>query len=556
MTDHQAAISRIRQQFPILSQRVNGKPLVYFDNAATTQKPRAVIESVQRYYRQYNANVHRASHALSADATAAFEQARRTLASYLNASSSDEIIWTRSTTEAINLVANSWGSSLQPGDEIILSTLEHHANIVPWQMLARRQQLTLRVIPLLDNGDLDLEAYAGLLNDRTRLVAVGHVSNALGTINPVKKIIDMAHAAGALVLVDGAQATPHFRVDLQALDADFYALSGHKLFAPTGIGVLYGKRALLENMPPWQGGGEMIRQVSFEHTTYNDIPFRFEAGTPNIAGVLGLAEAVKWLQAQDHTLLAEQEQALLSAALEGCQSVRGFRRIGCPAESVSLLSFMLDGVHQQDLGLLLDQEGIAVRTGHHCAMPLMQALGLPGTTRASFAFYNTLTEVAQFVDALDRLTRPAAVAPLAVSSVSSVSETSLYQKLLQQSGWNARYREIMLAGKALPSLPAEMKTEQALVKGCESNTWLHAETDNDGKFHFAADSEARIIRGLLALVLDLFNNRSAEEIGDTDIGDIFRQLELQRHLSPSRGNGLRAVIERIYQIAGCSRPEL
>ncbi len=542
MSDSNNLIRKIRQQFPILSQKVNGQALIYLDNAATTQKPRQVINCLQEFYRTSNANVHRASHALSADATQKFEHSREIVADFLNARSSKEILWTRGTTEAINLVANSWGQSLKAGDEIILSTLEHHANIVPWQLLADRTDCVIKVIPILESGDLDIDAFTQLLSKKTRLVAISHASNALGTINPVKEIIRLSHLNGTLVLVDGAQALPHFKVDVQDLDADFYVFSGHKLFAPSGIGVLYGKQEILEQMPPWQGGGEMIERVSFSGTTFNQLPFKFEAGTPNIAGVIGLAEAINWLTDQERQILEQHEQALLNTAIECCEQIKGFQRIGKPQQSVSLLSFTLEDQHQQDIGLLLDQQGIAVRTGHHCAMPLMQELGVPGTTRASFAFYNTLDEVESFVEALDKATSPVT---FAVNS----SITGLNKKLLTLQGWNARYRELMIAGKQLTALPASKKTSKNLVKGCESNTWLSYDLEPDGKIHFAADSEARIIRGLLALVLDIFNNKTAAEIREIDIDETFSQLELQRHLSPSRGNGLKAVIDKIYLIA-------
>jgi cysteine sulfinate desulfinase/cysteine desulfurase/selenocysteine lyase len=551
----QQALQQVRKQFPILDQQANNSPLVYLDNAATTQKPQRVIDSLNRYYTMTNSNVHRASHTLSAEATLQFEQARETLAQFINAGHSKEVIWTRGTTESINLIAHSWGSTLRPGDEIILSTLEHHANIVPWQLLAQRTGAVINVIPLQDNSDLDLAAYKRLLSTKTRLVAVTHVSNAIGTINPVKQIIALAHAAGALALIDGAQALPHFNVDVTDLDADFYVFSAHKLYAPTGIGVLYAKQALLESMPPWQAGGEMIAKVSFTETTFNDLPFKFEAGTPNISGAIGFATAIKWLQAQDRRLLEQHEAHLFNLALDGCSQIKGWQRIGSPEKSVSLLSFTLAGQHQQDIGYILDQQGIAVRTGHHCAMPLMQALSLAGTTRASFAFYNTRGEVNRLVEALDRISHAQQVSipthqPQTDDDRSQLSaQTSLHDKLLALNGWNARYREIMLQGKQLAHLPETLKSDAHLVKGCESNTWLVYECQQGETIRLRADSDARIIRGLLALILDLFDNKTAQEIQATDIESIFNQLALQRHLSPSRGNGIRAIVDKIYQIA-------
>lgn len=570
MSHSENYIAQLREQFPILSKRINAHPLTYLDNAATTQKPLAVINALQQYYSGMNANVHRASHTLSSEATQAFESARDTVARYLNAASTREIIWTRGATESINLVAHSWGHKLKSGDEIILSTLEHHANIVPWQLLAKRTGAIIKVIPLLNNGDLDLTTFRNLLCDKTKLVAISHASNALGTINPVKKIIEASHSVGALVLVDGAQALPHFEVDLKSLDADFYVFSGHKVYAPTGIGVLYAKEALLEEMIPWQAGGEMISTVSFNKTTFNDIPFKFEAGTPNISGAIGLATALTWLSQQDRVQLEHQETTLLELALEGCSTIKGWQRIGAPSETVSLLSFTLDGVHQQDIGLLLDQQGIAVRTGHHCAMPLMETLNLPGTTRASFAFYNTTQEVTRFVEALDRLRSTDDINIFQSASFQSASEQKPYadkshteieqqraahatspmlEKLISLKGWNARYREIMLQGKQLPNLPEEFKNTTNLVKGCESNTWLVHKFSQDKTLLLSADSDARIIRGILALVIEIFNHKTAAQIKETDIDKVFSELSLQQHLSPSRGNGIRAVVDRIYKIA-------
>ncbi len=559
----------LHEQFPILARQVNGLPLVYLDNAATTQKPQAVIDAVAGYYQQSNANVHRASHLLSAEATTAFEQAREDLASYINARNSRELIWTRGTTEAINLVAFSWGlSNLQHGDEIILSTLEHHANIVPWQQVAQRTGAVIRVIPLLENGDLDQDAYRNLLNEKTRLVAIGHASNTLGTINPVKAMTAAAKTVGATVLIDGAQALPHFSIDVQDIGCDFYAFSGHKMFAPTGIGALWGRESVLDAMPPWQAGGEMIERVSFEGTTFNTLPFKFEAGTPNISGVIGIGAAVLWLQQQDRHALEQHETQLMQHALECCSSLKGFQRIGLPEQSVSLISFQLQDHHQQDIGLQLDQLGIAVRTGHHCAMPLMQALGLNGTTRASFAFYNTPDEVERFAQALDQIISADQV-QLPVSEVSvsqtpatldscyqdspfgdSITAESLLEKLEPLKDWNSRYRELMLLGKNLPKMAAELKTEENRVSGCESNTWLSYQQDSDGRFHFMADSDARVIRGLIALVLAMLNRATAEQIQAVNIENYFARLDLLRHLSPSRGNGLKAIVDKIQQIAG------
>ncbi|WP_019444984.1 aminotransferase class V-fold PLP-dependent enzyme [Aeromonas sp. 159] len=395
---------QLRSQFPALAQEVNGHPLVYLDNAATTQKPQTVLDAIVHYYGADNANVHRAAHALSGRATRAFEAARETVARFINAPRSHEVIWTRGTTEAINLVAQSWGvSELKAGDEIILSTLEHHANIVPWQLVAQRTGAVIRVIPLDERGALDLAAYHAMLGPRTRLVSVAHVSNALGTVNPVDRIVAVAKAVGAVTLLDGAQAVAHLEVDVQAIGCDFYAFSGHKLYGPTGIGVLWGRTELLERMPPWQAGGEMIDRVSFSGTTFNTLPFKFEAGTPHIAGAIGLAAAIDFVMAQDRQWLAKHEQALTDYLVAGLQQVPGLRLIGEPDQRAGAVSFLLEDIHPQDAATLLDMQGIALRVGHHCAMPLMESLGIGGTMRASLACYNNRDDVDALLAALHKL---------------------------------------------------------------------------------------------------------------------------------------------------------
>ncbi|WP_300433344.1 cysteine desulfurase [uncultured Thalassolituus sp.] len=397
------AINEIRAQFPALNQDVNGKPLVYLDNGATTQKPQSVIDALSDYYRLNNSNVHRGAHTLSDRATQHFEDARKTLQAFLNANKAEEIVWTRGTTESINLVAATWGRQhIQAGDEILVTGMEHHSNIVPWQMLCQQTGATLRPIPVKDTGELDMEAFASMLSDKVKFVSVVHVSNALGTINPVEDIIKMAHEVGAKVLVDGAQAVSHWNVDVQALDADFYAFSGHKLFGPTGIGVLYGKEELLNAMPPYQGGGEMIEHCSFDGTTYNVLPYKFEAGTPNIAGAIGLAAAVNYLNGLDRVALEHHENALLVRANELADQIGGIRKVGTAPKKASVFSFLLDGAHPADVGTLLDQQGIAVRTGHHCAMPIMNQFNIPGTVRASFSFYNTMDDVERLFAGLEK----------------------------------------------------------------------------------------------------------------------------------------------------------
>lgn len=387
-------VGRVREEFPALKQLVHGKPLVYLDNAATTQKPQFVIDAITHFYQEDCSNIHRGVHLLSERATKAYEDARLAVQQFINAADPAEVIFVRGTTEAINLVAHSYGRThVQAGDAVLISAMEHHSNIVPWQILCEERGARLRVVPMNGLGELLLDEYEKLLTPRTKLVAVSHVSNALGTVNPVRQIIAMAHEHGTPVLVDGAQAVPHLQVDVQELDCDFYAFSGHKMYGPTGVGVLYGKKRLLEAMPPYQGGGDMISSVTFEKTTYNRLPFKFEAGTPNIAGVIGLGAAIEYLGRISLERVAVREHYLLAYATERISSLPSVRLIGTAQEKAAVLSFVLEGVHPHDIGTVLDQEGIAVRTGHHCAQPVMQFFGVPATARASFALYNTEDEV-------------------------------------------------------------------------------------------------------------------------------------------------------------------
>ncbi|MGZ8464757.1 MAG: SufS family cysteine desulfurase [Candidatus Binatia bacterium] len=397
-------VARLRQDFPILSQKIHGKPLVYFDNGATSQKPQCVIDAIDHYYRTENSNIHRGVHQLSERATAAYEAARGKLRGFINAGSDREIIFVRGTTEAINLVTQSYGRAfLKAGDEIIVSAMEHHSNIVPWQMLCEQVGAKLRVIPINHDGEIVMEEYQRLLNDRTKFVSVTHVSNALGTVVPVREIIALAHGRGVPVLLDGAQAVPHLKIDVQELDCDFYAFSGHKMFGPTGVGVLYGRAELLEKMPPYQGGGDMISLVTFEKTHYNVLPYKFEAGTPNIADGIALGAAVDYLRALDWPAVVAHEDELLRYATEALGEIPALRIIGTAKEKAGVLSFVFDQVHAHDVGTILDQEGVAVRAGHHCAMPVMQRFGVPATVRASFAFYNTIEEIDVLVRAIERV---------------------------------------------------------------------------------------------------------------------------------------------------------
>jgi len=397
-------IEKIRTQFPVLHQKVNGKPLIYFDNAATNQKPQQVIDALVSYYQGYNANIHRGIHTLAEKATKAYEETRHSMQKFINAKHIEEIIFTRGVTESINLVASSYGRAfLKEGDEVIISGLEHHSNIVPWQIICEEKKAKLKVIPITEIGEIDLEPYRKLLSSKTKVVAVNHASNSLGTINPIKEIIKLAHEVGAVVLIDGAQAAAHLEIDVQDLDCDFYCISSHKMYGPTGTGILYGKKHLLEKMPPYMGGGEMIKEVTFAKTTYNDLPYKFEAGTPNIADVIALNEAVNFISTLGKEQIAEHESELLDYAAEKLAAIPGVKLIGTAKEKVAVQSFIVEGIHPFDIGQMLDARGIAVRTGHHCTQPLMDRFGIEGTVRASFSVYNTKTEIDELVEGVKRI---------------------------------------------------------------------------------------------------------------------------------------------------------
>lgn len=395
-------IQKIRADFPILSQKVNGKPLVYFDNGATSQKPQVVIDAIAKYYQEINANIHRGVHTLSQLATDAYEVSRAKVQNHINAKHLHEVLFTSGTTFGINLVANGFASILKPGDEVLVSALEHHSNIVPWQMLCEKTRATLKVIPMNDNGELIMSEYDRLLSPNTKIVAVNHISNALGTINPIKYMIDKAHEVGSAILIDGAQAVPHLKPDVQALDCDFYVFSGHKMCGPTGTGILYGKEAWLNKLPPYQGGGEMIKEVTFEKTTYADLPHKFEAGTPNIAGGIILGTAIDYMNEIGFENIQKQELELLDYATKRLLEIEGLRIFGTAVEKTSVVSFNIEGIHPYDIGTIIDKLGIAVRTGHHCAQPIMNFFSIPGTIRASFSFYNTKEEIDMMVEAVKK----------------------------------------------------------------------------------------------------------------------------------------------------------
>jgi cysteine desulfurase/selenocysteine lyase len=396
-------VAEIRRQFPVLERMVKGRKLVYFDNAATAQKPKIVLDALMNYYQQYNANIHRGIHSLAEEATAAFEATRDTVKEFINAKYREEIIFTRGVTEGINLVAATYGrQNIKEGDEIIISAMEHHSNIVPWQMLCLEKKAKLKIIPISDNGELLMDEYKKLISSKTRLVSVVHASNSLGTINPVKEIIETAHQHNIVVLVDGAQSSVHLDIDVQDMDCDFFVLSSHKIYGPTGVGVLYGKKELLESMPPYMGGGEMIKDVTFDHTTYNDLPYKFEAGTPNIADTVAFKAAIDFVNSTGKENIRAYEEALTHYAMDKLSQVEGVRLIGTAKEKTSVVSFIVEGVHPQDMGILLDNYGIAVRTGHHCCQPLMNRLEIPGTVRASFGMYNTKEEVDQLITGVQK----------------------------------------------------------------------------------------------------------------------------------------------------------
>ncbi|MBA6341296.1 SufS family cysteine desulfurase [Colwellia sp. MB02u-10] len=548
-----------RQQFPILAGKVNGKPLIYFDNAATTQKPSCVIDSHKNYYQSNNANVHRSSHALSARATVAYESVREKAQKFINAKTSKEIIWTKGCTESINLVAQSWGRTiLQPNDEIVLSYSEHHANIVPWQIVAKQTGAKIKVLPLTKTGEIDVAQLEGIIGERTKIVCFGHISNVVGRINPIEEIIRVANKYQALTLVDGAQAIAHLSVDVSVLGCDFYVFSAHKMYGPTGVGVLYGKQELLEKMPPYQAGGEMIKAVSFEQTTFNDLPYKFEAGTPNIAGVVALGAAISFIEKQGHSGIFAYERQLTQYCFEQLSSVQGLNFIVDEAPDIPVFSFTIAGQHNHDVATALDSVGIAVRSGHHCAMPLMQYLNIDGCIRLSLSAYNSFQEIDFTVQQLRRLSdsisnvsddltasKPDDIISVDALTNSNLSVDDILAMFAKAKSWDSKHREIMMLGKKQLRLPDEDKTELSLISGCESQAWLLCYQEADDLFRFKGDSDAKVIRGLFAIILAAVDNKTAAQISAFDMDSYFAKLGLLQHLSPSRGNGLRAIVQKI-----------
>ena len=559
-------VDKVRADFPILKSKFYGKPLVYLDNAATTQKPQQVIDAIEKYYRAENANIHRAVYTLSQIATNKYEDARRKLQKFLNAGSEHEIIFTRGTTESINLVAACYGRhNFKPGDEVIISAMEHHSNIVPWQMICQATGAVLRVVPMNDNGEFLFEEYTRMLSEKTKLVSVVHVSNSLGTVNPVKQIIDAAHRVGAVCMIDGAQWVAHGPTDVRALDADFYALSSHKLFGPTGIGVLYGKEKLLNAMPPYQGGGDMISSVTFAKTTYNDLPYKFEAGTPHIAGGIGFGAAMDYLKNIDLSAAAAHEQTLLRRATEGLQSISGLKIIGTAQEKAGAISFTLEGVASHDLGTLLDADGIAIRTGHHCCQPVMDRFKIPSTARASFAMYNTMADVDALVKSVEKVARAHAGSsaksqaansnpaqypePAAVSPNASADQLAELFEFLGDR--DSRNQYLLEAGEKIPAMPDSLKTDDTRVHGCMSTVHLFARPrpDRPGSLDFLADSDAHIVRGLIAVLEKLFAGQQAKDILAFDVAAFFNRIGLDQFISTQRRNGLQGMVKKIRAYA-------
>ena len=549
-------VSTFRDHFPLLSKPVNNLPLIYFDNGATTQKPSAVIAAEVEVYQEYNANVHRASHALSAKATVAFEQARIKVQQFIKAKYVEEIIWTSGTTAGINLIAQSWGqNNLQAGDEILLNHSEHHANIVPWQMIAEKTGAIIKVLPLTASGIIDENSLGNFFNEKTKLVSFAHVSNVIGKVNPVEKIIQLAKEYKAITVIDGAQACAHFSLDMQMLDCDFYVFSAHKMYGPTGVGVLYGRRELLNMMPPYQGGGEMIKKVSFSGTSFNQLPFKFEAGTPNYAGVIAFAESIRFIETFGLASLAQYESRLTRYCYKKLKQIESVKFITEQEPDTGVISFVVNNIHNHDIASGLDAQGIAIRSGHHCAMPLMEYLKLTGCIRVSLAAYNTISEIDFFIKQLNVLIQnlhsveKTPAIPLCQLSTEISDEQKMLERFSAIKGWDLRHREIMLLGKNLSRMDKSLRNDKSLIEGCESQAWLVATIRGDGTIHFSCDSDARVIRGLMVIILAAYQQKSREMILAFDNKHFFEKLGLSQHLSPSRSNGLNSIVEKIRATA-------
>ncbi len=572
-------VHAVRRDFPILQQQVHGHPLAYLDNAATTQKPQCVIDAITDYYTRYNANIHRATHTLAEQATRAYEDARRAVARFIHAPEARSCIFTRGTTDGINLVAHAYlAQRLKPGDEVLLTALEHHSNIVPWQMVCDAAGARLRIVPILDDGDVDYPAFEALLSEKTKFVAATWLSNALGTVVDAPRIVAAAHKVGAKVLIDAAQWVGHFPTDVQALDADYVVFSGHKLFGPTGIGVLWGRAGLLEEAGPYQGGGDMIETVTFEKTTYAGLPNKFEAGTQDMAGAVGLAAAIEYLTNLGLANVHDHEAALLAYCRQRLAEVPGVRLLGGAKESAAVCSFVFEGADLQahDLGVLLDGYGVAVRTGHHCCMPLMHRLGVAATVRASFAFYNTTEEIDQLVEALEgirgkfsgrhegtggrhggtearRHEGEDAEADYPEASASSIDEAAreMVETFDFLPDWNERMQFLLELGDKVKTIPEGQKNEATRVHGCQSTVHLTArlKPGTADVVQFVADSDAAIVKGLIGLLQHVYAGQRAADILAFDIEAFLKQLGLDQHLTVGRRNGLEGMIKRIQLLA-------
>jgi cysteine desulfurase / selenocysteine lyase len=554
---------RVRRDFPILTTKMNGRPLVYLDNGATTQKPQAVIDALVHYYTHDNANIHRGVYELSQRATNAFESARKKVANFIGCTDAACCIFVRGTTESINLVADSWGkTNLQAGDEVLVSHLEHHSNIVPWQRVCESTGASLRVIPITEEGDLDLADLDRMVNANTKMVSLQHVSNALGTIHDIPRIIQRARQVGARVMVDGAQWIGHFPTNVESLECDFYTFSGHKLFGPTGIGVLWGRRELLESMPPYPGGGDMIESVSFAETTYAALPNKFEAGTPDIAGAIGLGAAIDYLQTIGFEQVAAYEHELLQYATQRLNEIDGVRIIGTSANKAAVISFVCEGMAVLDVGLGLDRQGIAVRTGHHCCMPLMEHLGIGGTTRASIAFYNNRSDIDVFCDALKELLAQRAeqkprAAPKSFRFMPASAATpeqaaqALAAEFLEFDDRESKTELLIDMARRLPNTFDQLKPLCKAVPGCMSEVYLLGRPNPTvpTKFEFIADSNAEIVRGLIAVLGQLFSGQDARRVLDFDIESFFQRIGLDQFVSTQRRSGLSGMIKNIRTLA-------
>ncbi|WP_448549212.1 SufS family cysteine desulfurase [Thalassotalea fusca] len=545
-------IKAFRALFPILSS----SNTIYFDNGATTHKPRSVIDAINMFYSEQNANVHRSSHRLGAQSTSQFEASRQRVARFINANNEKEIIWTKGTTEAINLVAATWGEvNIKAGDEIVLSQAEHHANIVPWQQLALRKRAKIIVMPLTSEGTVDIKAARKLITAKTKIVCCCHISNVIGKVNPIEGVIALARSVGAKVLIDGAQAIASIKVDVQKLDCDFYAFSAHKMYGPTGLGILFGKAELLESMPPYQLGGEMIKSVSFEQTTFNEIPFKFEAGTPNISAVVAMDAAIDLIEMYRLNSKHTYKQQLVDYTYHQLKKLPAINLLVQEKPDIPLFSFT-GNFATKDLASALDAANIAVRSGYMCAMPLMEAFSIQGCIRVALAPYNTIEEVDRLVSVLEAFLQdeqanaaqngqltPAAIEPLSTNSDALVAQFSALK------GWDSKHRQIMLFGKSFARMADEFKTPESLITGCESDAWLVGKLSSDNRLMLQADSQARVIRGLLHIVFAAYQDKTPNEILAFDIEHYFTQLGLIEHLSPSRGNGLKAIVTKIKRLA-------